>query len=62
MIDQFDLISKLFSRMGMSQSEFEFLFHVCSKCNGVSRIPHECVIDIDDNSELNDDLEDVLAH
>ena len=60
--DQFDLVSKLFSRTGMSRGEFDSLFHVCSKCNRVSRIPHSCIIEIDDNSELDDDLEDILTN
>ncbi|KAF9642604.1 hypothetical protein BDM02DRAFT_3192958 [Thelephora ganbajun] len=61
-IDQLDLISKLFSHMGMSWAEFDSLFHVCSKCNWVSHIPHSCIIEIDNNSELDDDLEDVLTN
>lgn len=61
MPDQFDLISKLFSRAGMSRGEFDSVFHVCSKCNRVSRVPHGCVIEADDDSELDDDLEAILA-
>ncbi|KAF9642042.1 hypothetical protein BDM02DRAFT_3249177 [Thelephora ganbajun] len=61
-IDQFDFISKLFSRTGMTRGEFDSLFHLCSKCNRVSRIPHSCVIEINDDSELDDDLEVILAN
>ena len=61
MPDQFDLISKLFSREGMSRGEFDSLFHVCSKCNRVSRTPHGCISEAANDSELEDDLEIVLG-
>ncbi|KAF9783178.1 hypothetical protein BJ322DRAFT_1110064 [Thelephora terrestris] len=32
-VNQFDLISKLFSRMGISRGEFDALFVICPKCN-----------------------------
>ena len=58
-VDQFDLVSKLFSDMGISRAEFEHIFHFCPKCDRVSRLPHTCVIEID--SELEDDLARVIG-
>ena len=48
--------------MGISQGEFDSFFCLCSKCNHVSHILHSCVIEIDDNSKLDDDLEDILKN
>ena len=61
-VDQFDVVSKLFSRTGISRREFDSIFRLCTKCNRVSRLPHGCVIEVDDDSELDDDLELTLGY